>query len=258
MDTPPRRTNEKARHDRCLHDPGGIAFGPRWSDRADPFDVYSAIVARLSPFVRDGRRDLQNPLRSIGSRSRFLIGLAVFTLASLFAGLSGDVSTLIASRAVQGVGAALLTPTTLAIITATFTDPRSRNMAVWIWGAVGALALAAGPLLGGVLSEHVSWSWIFFINLPARPGRCRCPRPRRSRRSLGRAAQSRGGASGRPPGRPGPRRVTVGGGSPPIPSVAGGSAPTESRRLGADPLQRPGCRHLHSPTPSANNWLALV
>jgi EmrB/QacA subfamily drug resistance transporter len=101
-----------------------------------------------------------------GRRRLFLIGLAVFTLASLFAGLSGDVNTLIASRAVQGVGAALLTPTTLAIITATFTDTRSRNMAVGIWGAVGALALAAGPLLGGVLSEHVSWSWIFFINIP--------------------------------------------------------------------------------------------
>lgn len=101
-----------------------------------------------------------------GRRRLFLIGLGVFTLASLFAGLSGDVSTLIASRALQGVGAALLTPTTLAIITATFTDTRARNMAVGIWGAVGALALAAGPLLGGVLSEHVSWSWIFFINLP--------------------------------------------------------------------------------------------
>lgn len=101
-----------------------------------------------------------------GRRRLFLIGLGVFTLASLFAGLSGNVSTLIASRALQGVGAALLTPTTLAIITATFTDKRARNMAVGIWGAVGALALAAGPLLGGVLSQHVSWSWIFFINLP--------------------------------------------------------------------------------------------
>ena len=101
-----------------------------------------------------------------GRRRLFLIGLGVFTLASLFAGLSGDVSTLIASRSLQGVGAALLTPTTLAIITSTFTDTRARNMAVGIWGAVGALALAAGPLLGGVLSEHVSWSWIFFINLP--------------------------------------------------------------------------------------------
>ena len=101
-----------------------------------------------------------------GRRRLFLIGLGVFTGASLLAGLSGDVNSLIASRALQGVGAALLTPTTLAIITATFTDTRARNTAVGIWGAVGALALAAGPLLGGVLSEHLSWAWIFFINIP--------------------------------------------------------------------------------------------
>jgi EmrB/QacA subfamily drug resistance transporter len=101
-----------------------------------------------------------------GRRRLFLIGLGVFTLASFAAGLSGDVGSLIASRAVQGVGAALLTPTTLAIISATFTEKRERNVAVGIWGAVGALALAAGPLLGGVLSEHVAWEWIFFINVP--------------------------------------------------------------------------------------------
>ncbi|GAA3519189.1 MFS transporter [Aeromicrobium panaciterrae] len=101
-----------------------------------------------------------------GRRRLFLIGLAVFTLASLAAGLSGDVGSLIASRAVQGVGAALLTPTTLAIISATFPDKRDRNVAIGIWGAVGALALAAGPLLGGLLSEHVAWEWIFFINVP--------------------------------------------------------------------------------------------
>lgn len=101
-----------------------------------------------------------------GRRRLFLAGLGIFTVASLAAGLSGDVGTLIASRAVQGVGAALLTPATLAIISATFTDKRERNTAVGIWGAVGALALAAGPLLGGLLSDHVSWEWIFFINVP--------------------------------------------------------------------------------------------
>jgi EmrB/QacA subfamily drug resistance transporter len=102
----------------------------------------------------------------LGRRRIFLIGLGIFTAASFAAGLSGNIETLIASRAVQGVGAALLTPTTLAIISATFTDKRERNVAVGVWGAVGALALAAGPLLGGLLSEHVSWEWIFFINLP--------------------------------------------------------------------------------------------
>lgn len=102
----------------------------------------------------------------VGRRRIFLVGLGIFTAASFGAGLSGNVETLIAGRAVQGIGAALLTPTTLAIISATFTDKRERNVAVGIWGAVGALALAAGPLLGGVLSEHVAWEWIFFINVP--------------------------------------------------------------------------------------------
>jgi EmrB/QacA subfamily drug resistance transporter len=90
----------------------------------------------------------------------------VFTGASLMAGLAGSATTLIAARAVQGVGAALVTPTTLAIISATFTEKRQRNMAVGVWSAVGALALAVGPLLGGLLTQHVSWEWIFYINVP--------------------------------------------------------------------------------------------
>jgi EmrB/QacA subfamily drug resistance transporter len=69
-------------------------------------------------------------------------------------------------RALQGIGAAAVTPTTLAIISATFTDPRERNAAVGIWGGVGALALAVGPVLGGLLTQHVSWEWIFWINVP--------------------------------------------------------------------------------------------
>src|SRR4051812_30457307 len=101
-----------------------------------------------------------------GRRRLFLIGLAVFTVASLAAGLAGSDGTLIASRAVQGLGAAVLTPTTLAIVSATFTVARERAVAIGIWSAVGALALAVGPLLGGLLSQHVSWGWIFFINVP--------------------------------------------------------------------------------------------
>ena len=101
-----------------------------------------------------------------GRRRLFIIGLSLFTAASLLAGLSGDIDLLIASRALQGIGAALVTPTTLAIISATFTDTRSRNMAVGIWSGVGALALAVGPLLGGLLTQHVSWEWIFIINVP--------------------------------------------------------------------------------------------
>jgi EmrB/QacA subfamily drug resistance transporter len=103
---------------------------------------------------------------AFGRRRLFVIGLAIFTAASLFAGLAGGAGTLIAARALQGIGAAAVTPTTLAIISATFTDPRERNAAVGIWGGVGALALAVGPVLGGFLTQHVSWEWIFWINVP--------------------------------------------------------------------------------------------
>jgi EmrB/QacA subfamily drug resistance transporter len=101
-----------------------------------------------------------------GRRRLFMLGLIVFTGASLAAGLSGSANLLIASRAVQGVGAAVLTPTTLAIISTTYEDPKERAGAIGLWGAVGALALALGPLLGGLLSQHASWHWIFFINVP--------------------------------------------------------------------------------------------
>ena len=101
-----------------------------------------------------------------GRRRLFLVGLAVFTVSSLLAGFAGGPVTLIAARALQGIGAAAVTPTTLAIISATFTDPRERNAAVGIWGGVGALALAVGPVLGGLLTQHVSWEWIFWINVP--------------------------------------------------------------------------------------------
>ena len=104
---------------------------------------------------------------AFGRRRLFLVGLAIFTASSLVAGLRRRTpTTLIAARAVQGLGAALVTPTTLAIICATFTDPRERNAAVGIWSGVGALALAVGPLLGGLLTQHVSWEWIFCINVP--------------------------------------------------------------------------------------------
>jgi EmrB/QacA subfamily drug resistance transporter len=101
-----------------------------------------------------------------GRRRLFLLGLAVFTLSSLAAGLAGSGGALIAARAVQGVGAALLMPATLAIIVATFTDLRERNMAIGLWAAAGALALAGGPALGGLISQHLHWGWIFLINVP--------------------------------------------------------------------------------------------
>ena len=101
-----------------------------------------------------------------GRKRLFAIGLIIFTAASLVAGFAGSADVLVAARAVQGLGAALLTPTTLAIISATYPDPRERNMAVGVWSAVGALALALGPLLGGLISDHLNWGWIFFINVP--------------------------------------------------------------------------------------------
>jgi EmrB/QacA subfamily drug resistance transporter len=90
----------------------------------------------------------------------------VFTLASLGAGLAGSGSVLIGARLVQGLGAALMVPTTLAIIVATFDDLRERTRAVGAWAAIGALALAFGPLIGGFISQHLHWGWIFLINVP--------------------------------------------------------------------------------------------
>jgi EmrB/QacA subfamily drug resistance transporter len=101
-----------------------------------------------------------------GRRRVFFTGLTIFTLSSLAAGLAGSGGELITARAVQGLGAALLTPATLAIITHAFTDARERTAAIGIWSAIGALGLALGPVIGGVISQHVRWGWIFLINVP--------------------------------------------------------------------------------------------
>jgi EmrB/QacA subfamily drug resistance transporter len=103
---------------------------------------------------------------SYGRRRFFYIGTVVFTLASLAAGLAGSGGVLIGARLVQGLGAALVVPTTLAIIVATFTNARERTTAIGIWTAIGAMALAFGPLIGGFISQHLHWGWIFFINVP--------------------------------------------------------------------------------------------
>jgi EmrB/QacA subfamily drug resistance transporter len=101
----------------------------------------------------------------LGRRSIFIAGLVVFTGASLWCGLAGGASSLIAARTVQGIGAAMMNPATLSIITATF-PPRQRGTAIGIWAGVSALALAIGPLVGGILTQKINWSWIFFINIP--------------------------------------------------------------------------------------------
>ncbi|MGB2952675.1 MAG: MFS transporter [Gaiellaceae bacterium] len=101
----------------------------------------------------------------LGRRRIFMVGLAVFTLSSLWCGLSGSATELIAARSVQGVGAALMMPATLSIITATF-PVAERGTAIGIWAGISAIALAIGPLAGGLITEHLSWNWIFFINVP--------------------------------------------------------------------------------------------
>jgi len=101
----------------------------------------------------------------VGRRLIFMVGLAVFTGASLACGLAANGGFLIGSRVVQGLGGALMNPATLSIITATFA-PRERGKAIGIWAGVSGMALAIGPLVGGLLTEHVNWNWIFFINVP--------------------------------------------------------------------------------------------
>jgi EmrB/QacA subfamily drug resistance transporter len=101
----------------------------------------------------------------MGRRRIFIAGLAIFTLASLACGLATSAHFLIGARIVQGVGSALMNPATLSIIIATF-PARQRGMAIGIWAGVSAMALAIGPLLGGLITEHIDWSWVFFINVP--------------------------------------------------------------------------------------------
>ena len=100
-----------------------------------------------------------------GRRLIFVIGIAVFTTASLWCGLADSSDELIAARVLQGVGAALMNPATLSIIAATFPS-HQRGTAIGIWAGVSALALAIGPLVGGLITQHVDWSWIFFVNVP--------------------------------------------------------------------------------------------
>jgi len=102
----------------------------------------------------------------LGRRRLFLVGVVVFTLASLLAGLAWSEASLIGARAFQGLGAAIISPAALSILSTTFTEGRERNLALGVWGAVGGFGAAAGVLLGGVLTEALSWPWIFFVNVP--------------------------------------------------------------------------------------------
>ncbi len=100
-----------------------------------------------------------------GPKRVYLVGLALFTLASLWCGLTGTIEMLIVARVVQGLGAAMMTPQTMAVITRTFpADQRGRAMS--LWGAVAGVATLVGPILGGVLIDSLGWEWIFFVNVP--------------------------------------------------------------------------------------------
>jgi EmrB/QacA subfamily drug resistance transporter len=102
----------------------------------------------------------------LGRRRIFLVGVVVFTVASLLAGLAWSEASLITARALQGLGAAIISPAALSILSTTFAEGRERNVALGVWGAVGGFGAAAGVLLGGVLTDALSWEWIFFVNVP--------------------------------------------------------------------------------------------
>ena len=102
----------------------------------------------------------------LGRRRLFVAGVTIFTLSSLLSGIAWSEGSLIVFRALQGLGGALLSPAALSILVTTFREGRERNVALGVWGAASGSGGAAGVLLGGVLTSYLSWSWIFFVNLP--------------------------------------------------------------------------------------------
>src|SRR6266576_843225 len=103
----------------------------------------------------------------LGRRRLFVAGIFLFTISSLLDGFAWSEGSLIAFRSLQGLGAALVSPAALSMLTTLFREGRERNVALGIWGAVSGSGGAAGVLLGGALTSALSWSWIFFINIPA-------------------------------------------------------------------------------------------
>jgi len=106
----------------------------------------------------------------LGRRRVFMAGVGLFTLASLLSGLASSEGELIATRALQGLGGALLAPAALSIVVTTFREGHDRNVALAVWGAISGVGGAVGVLLGGVLTSYLSWSWIFFVNIPVGVG----------------------------------------------------------------------------------------
>src|SRR5919199_158514 len=124
--------------------------------------VVNAYVLTFGGFLLLGGRaaDL------LGRRAVFMSGLVLFALASLAGGLATSSGQLIAARAVQGLGAAILSPAALSIVTTTFRDGAERNKALGVWGAVAGSGGAAGVLLGGVLTDGLGWEWVLWVNTP--------------------------------------------------------------------------------------------
>src|SRR5437867_1007608 len=102
----------------------------------------------------------------LGRRRLFLVGVVLFTTASLVSGFAWGEAPLIGARAMQGLGAAIITPAALSILMTTFAEGKERNAALGAWGGVGAFGAVAGVLLGGVITDWLGWSWIFFVNVP--------------------------------------------------------------------------------------------
>jgi EmrB/QacA subfamily drug resistance transporter len=102
----------------------------------------------------------------LGRRRVFLVGVVLFTAASFLCGLAWSEGVLVAARAVQGLGAAIISPAALSIVTTTFEEGAERNKALGIWGAIGGGGAAVGVLAGGVLTKYAGWEWIFFVNVP--------------------------------------------------------------------------------------------
>src|SRR5439155_5858469 len=118
------------------------------------------LLANTVPLLITGRLGDR-----FGPKRILLTGLVIFTGASLWCGLAGSPGELIAARAVQGLGAAAMTPQTLAFISRLF-PPDQRRTPIAIWGAAAGVAIITGPVLGGILVQHLSWRWIFLLNLP--------------------------------------------------------------------------------------------
>jgi EmrB/QacA subfamily drug resistance transporter len=124
--------------------------------------VLSAYALAFGGFLLLGGRTAD----LLGRRRIFVAGIILFTLGSLLCGLAWSDESLIGARAIQGLGAAAITPAALAILVTTFTEGRERNIALGAWGAVGGFGAAAGVLFGGILTDLLSWEWIFFVNIP--------------------------------------------------------------------------------------------